>query len=116
MAELKQRDNPMPTQEPEIRVTDSKARLTLPRSFANSTLLLEVRSDNEIVIRKAKVVPIGQPEVALETITLSERDWEIFMNLLENPPPPNEALKALAAELGPWKDSAPFFTPDPQPE
>jgi uncharacterized protein (DUF1778 family) len=26
------------------------------------------------------------------TTYLSERDWEIFMDLMDNPPPPNEAL------------------------
>jgi uncharacterized protein (DUF1778 family) len=27
------------------------------------------------------------------TTYLSERDWEIFMDLMDNPPPPNEALR-----------------------
>ena len=51
-----------------------------------------------------------------ETITLSARDWDFFMDMLENPPPPGEALKKLMAEFGPWKDSAPFYTADPEPE
>lgn len=97
----------MSSQAPEIRVTDSKARLTLPRAFANSTLLLEIRGDNEIVIRKAKVVPLGHGEAAPETITLSERDWEAFMAALEHPPKPNAALKGLMQEFGPWQDSQP---------
>jgi hypothetical protein len=97
----------MAAQTPEIRVTDSKARLTLPRSFANSTLLLEIRSENEIVIRRAKVVPIGNTETTPETISLSDADWNIFLSALENPPAPNEALKELMKEFGPWKDSAP---------
>lgn len=89
---------------PEIRVTDSKARLTLPRAFANATLLLEIRSDNEIVIRKAKVVPLGDAEAAPETIPLSDPDWEAFMAALESPPKPNAALKGLMKEFGPWQD------------
>lgn len=94
----------MTTETPEIRVTDSKARLTLPRSFANSTLLLEVRSENEIVLRKARIVPMepGEPE----TIRLSATDWKAFMAALDNPPEPNAALKELFTEFGPWKPSA----------
>src|SRR4051812_34227280 len=95
----------MTTVTPDIRVTDSKARLTLPRSFANSTVLLEVRGDNEIVIRKAKVVPLTEEPA---TITLSNVDWEMFVNLLENPPAPNEELKTLLAEDGPKGDNKPF--------
>jgi uncharacterized protein (DUF1778 family) len=95
----------MTTEPPEIRVTDSKARLTLPRSFANSTVLLEVRGENEIVIRKAKVVPLTEEPT---TITLSKTDWERFMELLENPPAPSEELKALLAEDGPKGDNKPF--------
>ncbi len=95
----------MPTEVPEIRVTDSKARLTLPRSFANSTVLLEVRGDNEIVIRKAKVVPLTDEPI---TITLSKVDWEKFVELLENPPAPNAELKALFTKNGPKGDNKPF--------
>ena len=34
----------------------------------------------------------------MEKIYLSERDWEFLMEALENPPEPNEALKALMRE------------------
>lgn len=94
----------MPELVPEIRVTDGKARLTLPRSFANSTLLLDIRSDNEIVIRKAKVVPLGAAEP--RTVVLSEPAWQQFMAALDDPPEPNEELKKLMKEFGPWKDGA----------
>jgi uncharacterized protein (DUF1778 family) len=33
-----------------------------------------------------------------EQIVLSDRDWEIFASAIENPPPPNEALKAAIKE------------------
>jgi uncharacterized protein (DUF1778 family) len=33
-----------------------------------------------------------------EKIVLSERDWEIFREAMENPPEPNEALKAALKE------------------
>ncbi len=86
----------MPTEAPEVRVTDSKARLTLPKSFANATLLIEQISDVEIVIRKAKVVPLApsgdlQPDPSPRP--LSPTDWALFLSLLDNPPPPNAALK-----------------------
>ena len=38
----------------------------------------------------------SQPKT--EEIVLSERDWEIFVSALENPPEPNEALKAAFKE------------------
>jgi uncharacterized protein (DUF1778 family) len=34
------------------------------------------------------------PPLKPETIVLSERDWEIVTSAIENPPEPNEALKA----------------------
>jgi hypothetical protein len=98
----------MATGTPEIRVTDSKARVTLPRSFANCTLLLEVRDDNEIVLRKAKVVPLDQPDTEPIAIKLSETDWQKFIEALDAPPTPNEALKELKREFGPWKESGTF--------
>lgn len=86
----------MTTDAPEVRVADSKARLTLPKSFANATLLVEQISDVEIVIRKAKVVPLTpsdglQPDSSPRP--LSPADWGLFLSLLDNPPPPNTALK-----------------------
>src|SRR5436309_14551427 len=97
-----------PASAPEIRVTDSKARVTLPRSFANSTLLLEMRGENEIVVRKAKVVPLspGEDEASPIVVKLSDRDWKAFVAALDNPPPPNAALKDLMREFGPWKGQA----------
>jgi hypothetical protein len=92
----------------ELRVTDSKARVTLPRSFANCTLLLEVRSDNEIVLRKAKVVPVEKPNSDPRSIVLSEPDWQKFIEILDTPPSPNESLKGLMREFGPWKESGPY--------
>lgn len=43
-----------------------------------------------------------------QTITLSQRDWERLMALLENPPPPNAALKkAMREYLGKTKPQRP---------
>ena len=80
----------MPTATDEIRVTDSKARLTLPKAFANSTLLVHVVSDVEIVIRRAKVVPLAPGGELLPDASpapLSTTDWDLFLKLLDNPPP-----------------------------
>ena len=61
--------------------------------------------DNEIVIRKAKVVPLTEEPAS---ITLPKVDWEKFVELLENPPEPNAELKALLTEDGPKGDNKPF--------
>ena len=42
------------------------------------------------------------------TISLSEADWEKFVELLENPPEPSAGLKALMTEDGPKGDNKPF--------
>ena len=41
----------------ETRTTDRKARVTLPKAFANCTVIVEEVSKTEVRIRKAKVVP-----------------------------------------------------------
>jgi hypothetical protein len=83
----------------ELRETDEKGRVTLPRGFANSTLLIEQVSDVELVIRKAKVVPLapGGEEQFLEErpFVLSPEDQRVFFEALMSPPNPNEALKKL---------------------
>jgi hypothetical protein len=88
----------MPTATPDVRVTDSKARLTLPKAFANSTVLVEVVSETEIVIRKAKVVPLSEAE-ELPPLPhgrpLSDADRDLLLSILDNPPPPNAALRKL---------------------
>ena len=39
-------------------------------------------------------------------IRLSALEWEVFLSALDNPPPPNKALKDLMREFGPWRDQA----------
>ncbi len=80
------------------RTTDDKARISLPASFANSTVLVEQVSDTEVRIRKARV--FAEDEIpfvfAEESIApLSDRDRDLFLAILDNPPPPNEALRQL---------------------
>lgn len=83
----------------QTRTTDQKARVILPRSFANATVIIEQISETEVRIRKAVVVPVDdyvfQEEVG--TPPLSDRDRDIFLKLLENPPPANKALKRAIA-------------------
>jgi uncharacterized protein (DUF1778 family) len=77
----------------EIRTTDKKARLCLPRAFANATVIVEQVSDTELRIRKAQVIPEDEVRFLEEAPTvLSDRDRDAFLALLDNPPPPNEAL------------------------
>ena len=83
----------------ELRETDSKGRVTLPKGFSNATILIEIVNDVELVIRKAKVVPLspsGEPRFfEEEPLVLSDEDRDAFLAALDNPPEPNEALKKL---------------------
>ncbi|QJW96837.1 type II toxin-antitoxin system TacA family antitoxin [Frigoriglobus tundricola] len=91
----------MLTTVPEVRVTDNKARLTLPKGFANSTVLVEVVSDVEIIVRKAKVVPLSEDEELPplpHVQPLSDADRDLFLAVLDNPPPPNAALRKLMSK------------------
>ena len=82
----------------ETRSTDQKARVTLPKSFANSTVLVEQVSETEVRIRKAKVLPMDEIRFYEESLKpLSDRDRDIFLSLLENPPRANKALRQAAA-------------------
>ena len=75
------------------RTTDSKGRITLPKGFANATVMIEQLSDCEIRIRKAVVTPEDEVRFSEECASpLSDRDRDIFLSLLDSPPPPNEAL------------------------
>ncbi len=83
----------------ETRTTDKKARVTLPRGFANSTVIVEQVSDTEIRIRKAVVIPEDEIRFAEEMRTpLSARDYDFLVDLINNPPEPNEALRRAFAK------------------
>ena len=41
----------------ETRSTDAKGRVSLPKTFANATVIIEQLSENELRIRKARVIP-----------------------------------------------------------
>lgn len=78
----------------ETRVTDAKGRLTLPKSFANSTVIVERVSDNEVRVRRAKVVAADDYPMREEaTMTLSDRDRDLFIKLIDVPPAPQPSLR-----------------------
>jgi uncharacterized protein (DUF1778 family) len=82
----------------DIRTTDQKARLVLPKSFASSTVIVEHVSDTEVRIRKARVVAEDEIRFAEEQVNpLSDRDRDVFLALLNNPPPANSAFRSAAA-------------------
>jgi uncharacterized protein (DUF1778 family) len=83
----------------QTRNTDNKARVSLPKAFANTTVIIEQVSATDLRIRKAQVIPEDEIRFREETATsLSDRDRDLFLALLENPPPPNEALRKAAKE------------------
>ena len=82
----------------ETRTTDAKARLVLPKSFANATVIIEQVSETEIRVRRAQVVPLDEMPFREESaVPLSDRDRDRFLDLLANPPAATPALKKAAA-------------------
>jgi hypothetical protein len=82
------------------RTTDAKSRLTLPKSFANSTIIIEQVSENEILIRRAPVLLADEIPFREETtLVLTNRDRDRFLADLESPPKPNSALRKAATRL-----------------
>ena len=82
----------------ETRTTDAKARLVLPKSFANATVIVEQVSETEIRIRRAKVIAEDElPFVEEASRPLSDRDRDRFLRLLATPLAPSPALKKAAA-------------------
>jgi hypothetical protein len=80
------------------RTTDAKARVSLPKSFANSRVVIEEISETEVRIRKARVIP--EDDLAFEEglRPLSDRDRNTFLSLLDHPPKPNAAFRRAAAK------------------
>lgn len=81
----------------ETRTTDSKGRLMLPKSFANSTVIVEHVSETEIRVRRARVIAEDDLPFTEEVcVPLSDRDRDRFLEILANPPAPTRALKSAA--------------------
>ncbi len=82
----------------ETRSTDAKGRLSLPKAFANATVIIDQLSETELRIRKAVILPADEIRFAEETATpLSDRDRDRFLELLDKPPKANPALRRAAA-------------------
>jgi len=81
----------------ETRSTDAKGRVSLPKGFANATVVIEQMSETEVRIRKAVVIPEDELRFYEETAApLSDDDRDRFLELLDHPPGPNAALKRAA--------------------
>ena len=82
---------------PETRTTDAKARLILPKSFANATVIVEQISETEVRVRRARVIAEDELPFAEESASpLSDQDRDRFLDLLSKPPAANRALKKAA--------------------
>lgn len=78
----------------ETRTVDARARVTLLPGFAKATVILEQVSESEVRIRRTSGHPDESAEFAEETVTtLSDRDRDRFLRLLETPSPPNASLR-----------------------
>ena len=82
----------------ETRSTDAKGRVSLPKTFANATVIIEQVNENELRIRKARVIPEDEIRFSEEApVVLSDRERERFLRALDRPPKPNAALRRLMA-------------------
>jgi hypothetical protein len=82
----------------ETRSTDAKGRVSLPKTFANATVIIEQVNENELRIRKARVIPEDEIRFSEEApIVLSDRERERFLRALDHPAKPNAALRRLLA-------------------
>jgi hypothetical protein len=82
----------------ETRSTDAKGRVSLPKAFSNATVIIEQVNENELRIRKARVIPEDEIRFPEELPTaLSDRDRQQFLHALDHPPKPNTALRRLFA-------------------
>ena len=80
-----------------IRIADAKGRVSLP-GFAHATVIVDMVSDNEYRIRKAKVIAEDELLFGEEAMprALSERDARRFVDNLRNPPKPNATARRAA--------------------
>jgi uncharacterized protein (DUF1778 family) len=85
----------------DIRHADNKGRIAIPE-FANATLIVERIDANEYRLKKATVVPTKALEFHEEKmfpLKLSARDSRTLLDLLDNPPAPNQAARKAAKEF-----------------
>lgn len=79
------------------QTTDRKARVSLPQSFAESTVIIEQISETELRIRKTQNAEDEARFAEESTAPLSDRDRDLFLSLLDSPPPANAALRKIVA-------------------
>ena len=72
--------------------------VSLPKSFANSKVVIEEISETEIRIRKARVIPEDDLPFEEGLRPLSDRDRDAFLALLDSPPKPTAAFRRAAAK------------------
>ncbi|MBX9580945.1 MAG: DUF1778 domain-containing protein [Gemmataceae bacterium] len=87
-----------PPQPAEVLTVDHRGRIPLPREFANATVTVERVREGEVRVRKAVVVPEADLTFLEDRLApLSDRDRDLFLALLDNPPGPTPAFRAAAA-------------------
>jgi hypothetical protein len=73
------------------RSTDAKGRISLPIAFANATVIIEQLNENELRIRKARVIPVDEIRFSEEVqVVLSDHEW--LVQTLDAPPMRNAAV------------------------
>lgn len=83
----------------EVQTADAQARITLPATFAEAAVVVEVLSASEVRIRKvdeASQELCGLPESSVTR--LSDRDRDRFLELVESRPAANASLRKAMIE------------------
>ena len=84
----------------QTRSTDAKGRVSLPKAFANATVIIEQVGENELRIRKARVIPEDEIRFSEEAaVVLSGEDRARFLHALDHPPEPSDALRRLMTRV-----------------
>lgn len=85
----------IPTNTEEISITlklSEKHKRKLEQAAAMRCMTLSEYLLQLAIDAATEEIPVPEP------IVLSDQDWEIFASVMENPPEPNEALKAAIKE------------------
>ena len=98
----------------ETRTTDKKARVSLPKAFADCTVLIEQVSERRSVSarrRSSRKTRSDSTRRSPEPLSRSATATCSSADLLENPPPPNEALRRCMGKrtsdiMDDWRDQA----------
>jgi hypothetical protein len=91
----------------ENHTADAGARITLPEQFANAPVTVRTVSEAEVVVRLAAAEDDLGPDGVPPLKPLSNTDRDFLLNLLDNPPEPNDALKRAAARYKGWYERDP---------